>query len=82
MEVMTVRPLPGLVVDTPVAGNTNPRPGQQFWLAATVRNVGDGTAAYRETLRFYLSTGTTITTSDTEVGDVEIEALAAAGRST
>ena len=46
-----------------------------FGLTTDVRNDGDGDAA-TTTLRYYQSTDTTITTSDTEVGTTAVAALA------
>ena len=46
-----------------------------FGLTTDVRNDGDGDAA-ATTLRYYQSTDTTITTSDTEVGTTAVAALA------
>ena len=43
---------------------------------ASVRNYGDGVSA-AATLRYYRSTDTTITTSDTEVATVVVAGLAA-----
>ena len=55
-------------------------PGWPLSLSATVRNDGDGAAA-ATTLRYYLSTDATITTSDTSVGTVAVGALAAGATS-
>ena len=51
-------------------------PGGSFRLSAGVRNDGDESSA-ATTLRFYQSTDTTITTSDTSVGTDTLEALSA-----
>ena len=51
-------------------------PGDSFTLSATVENTGDGGAA-ATTLRYYRSTYSTISTSDTFVGTDAVSALAA-----
>ena len=50
-------------------------PGGSFTLTARLQNEGDGEAP-ATTLRYYSSTDTTITTSDTEVGTDSVDALA------
>ena len=60
-------PAPDLVVDTPTVSESAPTAGARFTLSATVRNQGNG-ASDSTTLRYYQSTDSTITTSDTEVG--------------
>ena len=55
-------------------------PGWPLSLSATVRNDGDAASA-ATTLRYYLSTDATITTSDTSVGTVAVGALAAGATS-
>ena len=50
--------------------------GDAFTVSATVRNDGDGDSA-ATTLRYYRSTDSTITKSDTEVGTDEVAGLAA-----
>ena len=59
-----------VVVITPIAMH----PGDTFGMSASVRNSGDGDAA-ATTMRFYRSTDSTITTSDTQVGTAAVEAL-------
>ncbi len=49
-------------------------PGGTFSLSARIENKGDGESA-ATTVRFYHSADDTITTSDTEVGTVALEAL-------
>ena len=73
-------PVPDLVVAAPTVSNNAPDAGAAFTLSATVRNDGDEASA-ATTLRYYRSTGAIITTSDTEVGTVEVGALAASGTS-
>ena len=60
----------------------DPRPprGGSFTLSATVRNQGTGSSA-STTLRYYLSTNTTISDSDTEVDTDPVGALAASATS-
>ena len=58
---------PDLEVGTPTVNDDSPETGGSFTLSATVSNTGDGEAA-AITLRYYRSTDSTITTSDTEVG--------------
>ena len=78
----TVRdPAPDLAVGSPTVSNGRPVAEASFTLSATVRNAGDG-ASPSTTLRYYRSTDTTITTSDTEVGTAStVGALAIAGTS-
>ena len=58
---------PDLIVESPSVDNNTLSPEQAFRLSATVRNQG-GERSASTTLRYYLSTDNTITTSDTEVG--------------
>ncbi len=69
-----------LVVGTPTVNDASPETGATFTLSATVSNVGDGSAA-ATTLRYYRSTDTTITTSDTQVGSSTVAALGASATS-
>ena len=71
---------PDLVVAPPSVSDEAPAPGATFTLSATVRNSGDGAAA-ATTLRYYRSTDTTISTSDTTVGMDDVTGLAASGSS-
>ena len=79
---VTVQPLPvpDLVVGSPMASNERPGSTARFTLSATVSNTGDRSSD-STTLRYYRSTDTTITTSDTEVGTYAVPALNAAGTS-
>ena len=79
---VTVQPLPvpDLVVGSPMASNERPVSTARFTLSATVSNTGDRYSP-PTTLRYYRSTDTTITTSDTEVGRRAVPALNAAGTS-
>ena len=55
-------------------------PGQEFTLNVTVHNQGDEQAA-ATMLHYYRSNNSTITSSDTEVGTDEIDALDASATS-
>jgi len=70
---------PDLTVSASVSDSTL-TPGQSFTLRATVHNAGNGDAA-AATLRYYRSTDSTITTSDTSVGSDSVSALAAGATS-
>ena len=65
---------PDLVVQQPTVSNSTLAPGASFTLSATVENNGAGRAA-ATTLRYYRSTNTTISSSDTEVGTDSVSAL-------
>ena len=67
---------PDLVVDVPTVSTSSPTAGASFTLSATVRNQGSGASA-AATLRWYLSTDATVSTSDTEVGTALVSTLAA-----
>ena len=67
-------PAPDLVVDPPTVDTSAPTAGARFTLNATVRNQGNGRSD-STTLRYYQSTDTTITTSDTEVGTDSVSRL-------
>ena len=71
---------PDLVVDAPTVSTSSPTAGASFTLSATVRNQGNGPSA-ATTLRFYRSTNTTISSSDTQVGSHNVGGLAASGSS-
>ena len=76
-------PAPDLVVDAPTASESAPTAGARFTLSATVRNQGSGRSE-STTLRYYLSTDATITTSDTSVGTdsvFRLDASASGGES-
>ena len=68
--------LPDLVVGPPTVSDSTLTPGQSFTLSATVRNRGSARAE-ATTLRYYRSTDSTISTSDTAVGADAVAALAA-----
>ena len=71
---------PDLVVVSPSVSDSAPTAGTKFTLSATVRNDGDG-ASEATTLRYYHSTDTTITTSDTEIGADALPGLGVSGSS-
>ena len=71
---------PDLEVGTPSVDDNSPQPGAKFTLSATVTNAGDGESA-STTLRYYRSTDSAITASDTEVGTDAVGALVADGTS-
>ena len=74
---------PDLAVGTPWVAHQRPLPlpaGSRFTLSIRVTNAGDG-ASEATRLRYYRSTDSTITSSDTEQGSESVGALAAAGRS-
>ena len=71
---------PDFVVQTPSVSDSSPNAGESFTLSATVRNQGRGRSD-STTLRFYRSTDTTISASDTEVATDAVGALAASGSS-
>ena len=65
---------PDLMVEQPAVSKSTLAPGENFTLSATVANNGAGSAA-ATTLRYYRSTDTTISTTDTEVGTDSVSAL-------
>ena len=71
---------PDLVVDTPSVSDSAAEAGASFTLSATVRNQGSGSSA-STTLRYYRSTDSVITSSDTPFGTDSVSGLSAAGTS-
>ena len=65
---------PDLVVQSESVSDSSVEAGDTFTFRATVRNQGDGTAV-STTLRYYRSTNSTISTSDTEVGMDSVSSL-------
>ena len=65
---------PDLVVESESVSDSNVETGDTFTFRATVRNQGDGTAE-STTLRYYRSTDSTISTSDTEVDTDSVSSL-------
>ena len=72
---------PDLVVGLPVVDNCSLEAGEAFILSAEVRNQGDAASA-ATTLRYYRSSDTTISRSDTPVGTAAVGSLSASGTST
>ena len=73
-------PAPDLVVDTPTVSDSAPAAEDRFTLSATVRNQGNGESSFT-TLRYYQSSDSTITTSDTSVGTDSVSRLDASATS-
>ena len=71
---------PDLIVESPTVSESNPKAGATFRLSATVRNQGGGRSS-STTLRYYLSTDETISTTDTEVGTDYVSRLDASASS-
>ena len=69
---------PDLTVAPPSVSDNSPTAGIRFTLSVTVHNDGDGASGVT-TLRYYRSTDTTITTSDTAVGTDTVTGLTALG---
>jgi hypothetical protein len=65
---------PDLVVQSPRVSKGTLSPGESFTLSATVRNSGSGQSA-GTTLRYYRSTNSTISVSDTQVGTDAVGSL-------
>ena len=81
VKVTVPEPQPDLVVGSSVSvEDSNLNTGASFTLSATVRNAGDEQSA-ASTLRYYRSTDSTISSSDTQVGTDAVGALAASGTS-
>ena len=72
--------IPDLIVESPSVSDSTLTPGQSFTLSATVRNRGTGSSA-ATTLRYYRSSNSTISTSDTQVGTDSVSGLSASGTS-
>ncbi len=79
VRVTVVGP-PDLVVVTPTVSDSSPLTGASFTLRATVRNQG-GAAAGSTTLRYYRSTDSTISSSDTPAGTDSVSSLGAGASS-
>lgn len=71
---------PDLVVQPPTVSDNSPGAGASFTLSATVRNQGSGSSG-STTLRYYRSSDSTISASDTQVGTEAVGVLAASGSS-
>ena len=72
---------PDLKMGNAWVSDETPSPGSNFSLVARVTNEGDGDSD-ATTMRFYRSTDSTITGSDTELASVAVGALAAQGNGT
>ncbi|MCY3758356.1 MAG: T9SS type A sorting domain-containing protein, partial [Acidobacteria bacterium] len=77
---VTVGGAPDLVVDNPTVSESAPVFGARFTLSATVRNQGSASSG-STTLRYYLSSDSTISSSDTPAGSDPVGGLAASGSS-
>ena len=73
-------PAPDLVVGTPTVSDSNPEVGESFTLSATVRNQGSASSG-STTVRYYRSTDSSISSSDTAVGTDSVSGLSASGTS-
>ncbi len=71
---------PDLIVGPASVSNSSPGAGASFTLRATVRNQGSGSSG-STTLRYYRSSDSTISTSDTQIGTDPVGGLAASGTS-
>ncbi len=71
---------PDLIVESPSVSDNTLTTGQSFTLSAMVRNQGTGSSA-ATTLRYYRSSNSTISTSDTEIGTDTVNGLSASGTS-
>ncbi len=71
---------PDLVVHGPLQDDSTREPGETFRILVTVQNLGTE-SSMATTVRFYRSTDTTITTSDTEEGTAPVGPLGHLGGS-
>ena len=69
---------PDLSVESPSVSDSTLSPGETFTFRATVRNRGDARSG-STILRYYRSTGSTINSSDTQVGTDSVAGLSAGG---
>ena len=69
---------PDLVVEQPSVSNSRPDAGASFTLNTTVRNQGIGSSAPTR-LTYHRSADSTITLSDTQVGNSYVDGIAASG---
>ena len=77
---VTMAAAPDLVVDEPRVTDSSPLTGASFTLSATVRNRGSA-AAGNTILRYYRSTDSTISSSDTPAGTDPVPSLRAGNTS-
>ena len=73
-------PAPDLVVGAPTVDDSSPTTGESFTLSATVSNQGSA-SSISTTLRYYRSTDSSISSSDTAVGTDSVSGLSASGTS-
>ena len=73
-------PAPDLVVGTPSVDDSSPTTEESFTLSATVSNQGSASSG-STTLRYYRSTDSSISSSDTAVGTDSVSGLSASGTS-
>ncbi len=71
---------PDLVVESPSVDDNTLTPNEDFKVFATVRNAGSSSSA-ATTLRYYLSTNSSISSSDSEIGTDSVDALSAGASS-
>ena len=69
---------PDLVVESPTVSDSSPAVGQSFTFSVTVRNQGTA-SSQSSVLRYYRSTGATISAFDSEVGTDFVGILGASG---
>ena len=72
VEVEVKEVHPDLVLDAPTVDESTLETGEGFRLTVTVRNQGEGRPDATTTLRYYRSTDSTISSSDSEVGTDEV----------
>ncbi|MCP4000189.1 MAG: hypothetical protein GY727_04680, partial [Gammaproteobacteria bacterium] len=72
--------IPDLAVVAPGVDDSSLTPGQAYSISMTVENQGSSNAD-STTLRYYRSTDSTISPSDTDIGTDPVSSLAASGRS-
>ncbi|MEA1954128.1 MAG: DUF1566 domain-containing protein, partial [Campylobacterota bacterium] len=71
---------PDLIVQSPSVNDTTLTEGQSFTASAIVKNQGAGSSA-STTLRYYISTNSIISTSDTQLGTDAVSVLSSNGTS-
>ena len=71
---------PDLIVQNPLVSDSILEEGQSFTAYGTVKNQGTASST-SSTLRYYISSDSTITTSDTFLGNSSVPALSAGGTS-
>ena len=80
VTVQAAASAPDLVVGAPSVDDSSPTTGETFTLSATVRNQGSASSG-STTLRYYRSTDSIISSSDTAVGTDSVSGLSASGTS-